>query len=121
MKKLINAPDRVVTDMLSGYLHAYAGKLEQVPGVTGVVLQKKKDKVALLVGGGSGHEPLFLGFIGEGLADGVALGHVFASPPPTTIHEVTKAVNAGKGVLYVYGNYAGAVSYTHLTLPTNRE
>ena len=107
MKKLINAPDRVVTDMLSGYLRAYAGKLKQVPEVPGVVLQEKKDKVAVLIGGGSGHEPLFLGFIGEGLSDGVALGHVFASPPPTTIHEVTKAVDAGKGVLYVYGNYAG--------------
>jgi dihydroxyacetone kinase-like protein len=61
----------------------------------------------LLIGGGSGHEPLFAGFVGEGLADGAACGHVFAAPTPDIILRATRAVDRGKGVLYVYGNYAG--------------
>ena len=59
------------------------------------------------IGGGSDYEPLFLEFIGEGFADGVCQGNVFAAPAPDTILTATKALDRGKGVLYVYGNYAG--------------
>jgi dihydroxyacetone kinase-like protein len=64
-------------------------------------------KVAFLIGGGSGHEPLFPGFIGDNLADGAVCGHIFAAPTPDIIFEATKALNKGSGVLYLYGNYAG--------------
>jgi dihydroxyacetone kinase-like protein len=64
-------------------------------------------KVALLVGGGSGHEPIFGGFLGRNLADGAACGEVFTSPPPQTICEAARAIHRGKGVVFVYGNYAG--------------
>jgi dihydroxyacetone kinase-like protein len=65
--------------------------------------------VAIVIGGGSGHEPSFVGFVGKGIADACAIGNVFASPPPDPILECTKAVDGGAGVLYMYGNYAGDV------------
>lgn len=107
MKKIINQAENAVSEMLEGFLAAYGVQYEKVPEVKGFVTRTKKDKVALLIGGGSGHEPLFLGFVGEGLADAVAIGNIFASPDPNTIHQVTRAADQGKGVLYVYGNYAG--------------
>ena len=107
MKKIINDADNLVEEMLEGYMAAFGDLYTAVPGVNGFVVKNKKDKVALVIGGGSGHEPLFPGFVGEGLADAVAMGNIFASPNPATIFEVTKAADCGKGVLYVYGNYAG--------------
>jgi dihydroxyacetone kinase len=109
MKKLINNPDHVVTEMIEGFIAAYGNDYEKLEEVKGVVRKNKKDKVGILTGGGSGHEPLFMGFVGEGLADGAALGNVFAAPTPNTVMEVTKAIDSGKGVLYVYGNYAGDI------------
>jgi dihydroxyacetone kinase-like protein len=64
-------------------------------------------KVGLLIGGGSGHEPLFHGFIGENMGDGAACGNIFAAPTPDVILEATRALNQGNGVLYLYNNYAG--------------
>jgi dihydroxyacetone kinase-like protein len=66
-----------------------------------------RDKVGLLIGGGSGHEPVFHGFIGENMADGAACGNIFAAPSPDVILAGTRALNQGRGVLYLYGNYAG--------------
>ncbi|WP_206514614.1 dihydroxyacetone kinase subunit DhaK [Brevibacillus marinus] len=109
MKKVINESNRVVEEMIEGFLAAYGRYYRKVPGVKGIVRQEKQDKVAVVIGGGSGHEPMFLGFAGEGLADGVAIGNVFAAPTPDTVYEVAKAADSGKGVLFVYGNYAGDV------------
>ncbi len=109
MKKILNDPNQAVDEMIEGYLQAYPRYYERVPGVKGLTVKNKKDKVAILTGGGSGHEPLFLGLVGEGIADGVAIGNVFAAPTPDTVYEVTKAIDTGKGVLYIYGNYAGDV------------
>lgn len=107
MKKILNNAEHVVTEMLEGYIAAYGHLYNEVSGVKGFVIKNKKDKVALVIGGGSGHEPMFLGFVGEGLADAVAIGNIFASPDPNTIFEVAKAADSGKGVLFIYGNYAG--------------
>jgi dihydroxyacetone kinase-like protein len=63
--------------------------------------------VGLLIGGGSGHEPLFPAFIGDNLADGAACGHIFAAPTPNVILAATRALDQGQGVLYLYGNYSG--------------
>ncbi|OUM98016.1 MAG: dihydroxyacetone kinase [Paenibacillaceae bacterium ZCTH02-B3] len=109
MKKLINQPEHVVREMIEGFIAAYGRDYRMLENVNGVVRKEKKDKVAIVIGGGSGHEPLFIGFVGEGMADGAAMGNVFAAPPPDTVLAVTKAVDAGKGVLYLYGNYAGDV------------
>ncbi len=108
MRKIINSPDNVVSEMMEGYISAYGRYYEKHPKVNGVILkQRRKDKVALVIGGGSGHEPMFSGFVGKGLADAAACGNIFASPDPNTVYETAKAVNQGRGVLFVYGCYAG--------------
>ena len=84
------------------------GELRPIDGTTAVVRsQLAASRIGLLIGGGSGHEPLFAGFVGEGRADAAACGNVFAAPTPDIILAATRAVDRGKGVLYVYGNYAG--------------
>lgn len=107
-KKIINDPRNVVPELLEGLVEAYHGKVRKLEGVTALVKSNlPQGKVGLLIGGGSGHEPLFPGFIGENLADGAVCGNVFAAPTPDVILEATRALDQGKGVLYLYGNYAG--------------
>ncbi|MRH42766.1 dihydroxyacetone kinase subunit DhaK [Aquibacillus halophilus] len=112
MKKLINNPENVVEEMIDGYVKAhpsYVRRLAENDRSLVSSMETKVDKVGILIGGGSGHEPAFMGYVGAGMADGVAVGNIFASPPPAPILEVTKAINKGAGVLYLYGNYAGDV------------
>lgn len=112
MKKLINDPKNVVEEMIEGYVKAHPNHIKQLPENDRALVSTKntiKDKVGVLIGGGSGHEPAFMGYVGEGMADGVAVGNIFASPSPDPILEVTKAIDKGAGVVYLYGNYAGDV------------
>lgn len=111
-KKIINDGARAVDEMLEGILAAHPGHLFAADGSPRSIIARngpRPSKVGLVIGGGSGHEPTFLGFVGRGLADAAAIGNVFASPPPDPIIECTKAVSGGAGVLYMYGNYAGDV------------
>lgn len=108
VKKIINDPRNVVTELLEGIIEAYHGKIKPLSSVQALVKSNiPEGKVALLIGGGSGHEPLFPEFIGENMADGAACGNIFAAPTPDIIFEVTKVLDQGRGVLYLYGNYAG--------------
>ena len=107
MKKIINNPKQVVDETLDGFVAAYADVIKRVEGVKGIQVKEPKDKVAFVIGGGSGHEPLFAMFLGENLADAAACGNIFASPDPNTIMKTAMSVEKGKGVLFVYGNYAG--------------
>ncbi len=109
MKKILNSDvSNVVDEMLLGYLTAYRNYYKKVDGYNAFTYcGSRKNKVALVIGGGSGHEPMFSGFCGAGLADAVACGNVCASPNPQLIKEAGKAVEQGKGVLFVYGCYAG--------------
>ncbi len=108
MKKIINKPDHIIHEMLEGFVGAYHKQYERHPNVNGVLLKRRrKNKVALVIGGGSGHEPMFSGFVGQGLADAAACGNIFASPDPRTIYKIGKSVNSGQGILFVYGCYAG--------------
>lgn len=112
MKKLINNPVDVVEEMVEGYVMAHSDYINQLPtNKRSLVINKKTrdGKVGILIGGGSGHEPAFMGYVGNGMADGVAVGNIFASPSPDPILEVTKAIDKGAGVVYLYGNYAGDV------------
>ncbi|WP_404455027.1 dihydroxyacetone kinase subunit DhaK [Oceanobacillus kapialis] len=109
MKKVINNPEDVVQEMTEGIMFAYKDSFKKLENVNGIIKRELKDKVAIVTGGGSGHEPLFFGVVGDGLADGVAIGNVFAAPTPNTVQEVAEAVDSGKGVLFIYGNYAGDV------------
>ncbi len=107
-KKILNDPRHAVPELLEGLVAASHGRLQAVDGVTAVVRSSlPSDRVGLLIGGGSGHEPLFPGLVGEGMADAAACGHIFAAPSPDVILAATRAINRRRGVLYLYGNYAG--------------
>ena len=109
MKKIINDPMSFVQDTLSGIYYSHSDEVTFADGSkkSMVTRRKKPGKVALCTGGGSGHLPLFLGYIGEGMLDGCSVGEVFASPTVDDMLSVTKAADNGAGVLYIYGNYGG--------------
>lgn len=109
MKKLINNPEHVVDEMLNGIVKAHPEYVKRLPGLEVLVRANKGDKVALVSGGGSGHEPSHGGLVGTGMLDGAVAGAVFTSPTPDQIFEAIKAVDAGKGVLLVIKNYTGDV------------
>jgi phosphoenolpyruvate---glycerone phosphotransferase subunit DhaK len=107
-KKILNDPRQATEEMMQGLVLAYDGRVARVEGDGALYLKDVASaKVALLVGGGSGHEPIFGGFLGKNLADGAACGEVFTSPSPQTICAAAHAINRGRGVVFVYGNYAG--------------
>ncbi len=107
-KKILNDPRQATEEMMQGLVLAYDGRVARVEGDGALYLKDvASSKVALLVGGGSGHEPIFGGFLGKNLADGAACGEVFTSPSPQTICAAARAIHRGKGVVFVYGNYAG--------------
>lgn len=109
-QKLINNGDDAVDEMLAGVMAAH-GDLLARPSPRVIVARDgpRPGKVGLVIGGGSGHEPTFLGFVGRGLADAAAIGNVFASPPPQPCVDAALAADGGAGVLFMYGNYAGDV------------
>lgn len=111
MRKIINQPNDFVDEMIDGILLAHPGKLK-TPGNDKRVLVRADaptGKVGIVTGGGSGHLPLFKGYVGKGLCSGVAIGNVFSSPSAQQCFEAAKAVDGGKGVLFLYGNYGGDV------------
>jgi phosphoenolpyruvate---glycerone phosphotransferase subunit DhaK len=108
MQKIINQPDRFVDEMLQGVLLAHGNRLRAVtPRAIVRADAPVSGKVGIATGGGSGHLPVFLGYVGYGFADGAAVGEIFASPSAEAMLQVTRAVDAGSGVLHVYGNYTG--------------
>jgi dihydroxyacetone kinase len=111
MKKLINDPNAVARESIEGLALAFPHVLRKLDRWQAVVRRDAPiaGKAAILTGGGSGHEPMFAGFVGPGLADGSVAGNVFASPPPPPIVATAKAIAGEKGVLFLYGNYAGDV------------
>jgi phosphoenolpyruvate---glycerone phosphotransferase subunit DhaK len=108
-KKLINDPFDAVDEALEGFVAAHAGIVELAAPRVVVRRSRATGKVGLVIGGGSGHEPAFAGYVGAGLADAAACGNIFASPPPNVILAAIHAANHGQGVLMSYGNYAGDV------------
>ncbi|MBP2099490.1 dihydroxyacetone kinase subunit DhaK [Enterococcus rivorum] len=109
MKKIINHPQDVLTEMVAGFVRAHNEKIEQVPE-TFVIKQKElTSQVALVSGGGSGHEPAHAGFVGHGMLQAAVCGQVFTSPTPDQILEGIKAVDQGKGVLMIVKNYSGDI------------
>lgn len=111
MKKLINNPEFVVEEMLEGVVKAHPQYVKKLDGFNVLVRANApvQGKVALVSGGGSGHEPSHGGFIGKGMLDGAVAGAVFTSPTPDQIFEAVKAVNGGVGVLLVVKNYTGDI------------
>ena len=111
MKKIINTPEKFINEMLEGI---YAARPDMVKFVGDdlhclVTTKKVPGKVGIATGGGSGHLPLFLGYVGEGMLDGCSIGDVFQSPSAEQMLAVTKEIDSGAGVLYIYGNYGGDI------------
>lgn len=110
MKKLINDVEKVVEESLQGLAKAHADLVKLHPSVRAVLrVDSPKEKVAVISGGGSGHEPMHTGFVGFGMLDAACPGEIFTSPTPDQMYEAAKAVNGGKGVLYIVKNYSGDI------------
>ena len=109
LKKLINDPFDAVDEMLEGFVAAHADLVRLVGQRVVARSSAGRSKVGLVVGGGSGHEPAFVGYVGAGLADAAAVGNVFAAPSPDVCLEAIRVASTGMGVLLAYGNYAGDV------------
>ena len=111
MKKFINDPFDVVDEMLEGFLAVHSRYLRKLETTRTVVRADAPvhGKVGVVTGGGSGHKPAFIGFVGRGMLDAVAVGEIFTSPPPNAVFAAASAVNGGKGVIFLLGNYAGDV------------
>lgn len=112
MKKLINDPYQVVDETISGILKAHPYHLRKAKDSDRALVRADapiEGKVAICTGGGSGHIPVFLGYVGPGLLDGVSIGNVFSSPSADDMLAATKEVDAGAGVLYLFGHYQGDI------------
>lgn len=111
MKKIINQPKDFVPEMLDGLIKAHPTQLAYTEDIHCIVRADSpvKGKVGLATGGGSGHLPVFLGYVGKGMLDGCSVGDVFSSPSAEQMLAVTRRIDGGKGVVYIYGNYGGDV------------
>jgi len=112
VKKIINDPFAMVDEMLEGIILAHPDMLRLVGADKRAVVRADapvKGKVGIATGGGSGHLPVFMGYVGQGFVDGCAIGNVFSSPTVDQMLAATKAISSGAGVLYLFGNYSGDV------------
>lgn len=111
MKKIINKPENYVNEMMEGLYIAHPDLITYTNGDLRCLVSanKKAGKVGIATGGGSGHLPLFLGYVGKGMLDGCSVGDVFQSPSAEQMLAVTKEIDSGAGVLYIYGNYNGDI------------
>ncbi|WDT66218.1 dihydroxyacetone kinase subunit DhaK [Companilactobacillus crustorum] len=113
MKKIINNVEDIVPEMISGLVKTNSNLVKQIEGTTAVVRNDAKFKetkqVGIVSGGGSGHEPLHAGYVGDGMLSAAVVGEVFTSPTPDQIYEAIKAVDQGQGVLLIVKNYSGDV------------
>ncbi len=109
MKKIMNDPENFVDEGLKGILRAYPDQLTSHPGDLRAIMRvpQDPDKVSIVTGGGYGHVPLFLGYVGDGLCDGAAVGNVFTTPSNNTILKVMELLPGQKGILCIFGNYTG--------------
>ena len=123
MKKLMNDPDALVAHMLDGYVAAYGDLVARGPDPCVIVrrVPKADGKVGLVIGNGSGHEPIAVGWVGEGMLDANAVGEVFAAPPPDLILEAIRAADRGAGVLLLVSRHAGDVINAEMAVELARD
>jgi phosphoenolpyruvate---glycerone phosphotransferase subunit DhaK len=109
MQRIINDPENVVEDMLEGFIKNHIDLVEKTenPRVLKYKNAPVKGKVGIVTGGGSGHKPAFIGYIGENMVDAVAVGEIFSSPTAKAFYDAFKEADSGAGVACLYGNYAG--------------
>jgi dihydroxyacetone kinase len=120
VKKLLNDPVDAVSEMLEGFATAHADLVTRTSPYVVARRRPADDKVGIAVGGGSGHEPAFAGYVGEGMADSAAVGQVFAAPSGDVVLESIRAADRGRGVLLLYGNYSGDVLNCRLAMQRAR-
>ena len=111
MQRIINNPDQVVEDYLKGFVKAHPDIIAPTdsPRVLKYTKAPVSDKVGIVTGGGSGHKPAFVGYLGKNLVDAVAVGEIFSSPTAKAFYDAIATADSGKGVAVLYGNYAGDV------------
>ena len=109
MQKIINEPSQVVDEMVEGYVKAFGDLIAKTdnPRVLKYKSAPVENKVGIVTGGGSGHKPAFIGYIGKNMVDAVAVGEIFSSPPAQMFYDAFRAADSGRGVACLYGNYAG--------------
>jgi phosphoenolpyruvate---glycerone phosphotransferase subunit DhaK len=109
MQRIINDPNNVVGDMLDGFLLAHGDLVSRTHNARVIKYKNApvKDKVGIVSGGGSGHKPAFVGYVGRNMLDAVAVGEVFSSPTAQAFYDAFRAADAGRGIACLYGNYAG--------------
>lgn len=110
MKKLMNRPDDFVKETMEGIIAAYGDKVKLLNNDYRILLsnyETRPGKVGIVTAGGSGHLPVFLGYVGQGLLDGCTVGNVFASPSAAKMADMIRACDQGNGVLVLFGNYGG--------------
>jgi len=110
MQRFVNNPDDVVDETVAGFVRAHADLVHIDPNNPRVVLSNtagEANRVGVVTGGGSGHEPAFIGYTGRNMVDAVAVGELFSSPTAKSFHDAIKAAAGGAGVAVLYGNYAG--------------
>ncbi|MDH6365343.1 dihydroxyacetone kinase-like protein [Enterococcus sp. PF1-24] len=109
MKKIINDPKNILPEMLAGLTAAYSDLIELVPETSVIKRKENAKQVALVSGGGSGHEPAHAGFVGDGMLSAAVCGQVFTSPTPDQVFEAIQATDIGEGVVLIIKNYSGDV------------
>ena len=107
MQRIINNPELIVEDMLQGFIKVHRDNIVQGGNPRVLHVKKKTGNVGIVTGGGSGHKPAFIGYIGKNLIDAVAVGEIFSSPTAAAFLDAFRAADSGKGVACLYGNYAG--------------
>jgi phosphoenolpyruvate---glycerone phosphotransferase subunit DhaK len=109
MQKMVNEPQAVVDEMVEGYVKAHPELVAATdnPRVLKYAGAPVQGKVGIVTGGGSGHKPAFIGYLGRNMVDAVAVGEIFSSPPAQMFFDAFRAADSGKGIACLYGNYAG--------------
>ena len=109
MQRIYNDPDNIVNEMVEGFLKAHPDIISPTPNPRVLKYAKAPvlNKVGIVTGGGSGHKPSFIGYIGQNMCDAVAVGEIFSSPTAKSFLDAFRAADSGKGVACLYGNYSG--------------
>lgn len=109
MQRIINDPDMAVEDMLEGFMKSHSDLVAKTDNPRTIKYKNApiSGKVGVVTGGGSGHKPAFIGYVGKNMVDAVAVGEIFSSPTAKAFYDAFRAADAGKGIACLYGNYAG--------------
>lgn len=123
MQRIVNDPNSAVDEMLKGFVKCHSNLVmtTENPRVLKYVEAPIVGKVGVVTGGGSGHKPAFIGYIGKNMVDAVAVGEIFTSPPAKTFYDSFKAADAGRGIACLYGNYSGDVMNVNMAIEMARE